>query len=225
MSSRARTGSSFATGREGEPGSKATTPPRRSGSDLSAMGFTQGLGRPRRGFPSETLRWGLESLCSGARRWRPTGPIPRLLNAHECVRQPRSPAPGNGVLKSGERLFLVDVLVRSVTELLLVFRFAASTRPAASSRRRSYPAAPVAAGGARQFEYQKWLAVRTADRIILLNPDAGRREEYVLPAGSGGTREFGSIFRRMERQCSLPTTAKADIAISVPESASTSATS
>jgi len=42
-------------------------------------------------------------------------------------------------------------------------------------------AEPAAARGERQFEYQNWLAARTADKLVLLHPDAGRREEYILP--------------------------------------------
>jgi hypothetical protein len=40
---------------------------------------------------------------------------------------------------------------------------------------------PAAEGAERHCEYQKGLAIRAADRIVLINPDAGRREEYLLP--------------------------------------------
>jgi hypothetical protein len=88
---------------------------------------------------------------------------------------------GQLVLLSRERLFVVDVVVRSVTELLPgtpVLDVAAVARIVAQNPDRALPAA---AGGERDFEYQRWLAVRTADKVFLLNPGAERREEYILP--------------------------------------------
>lgn len=100
---------------------------------------------------------------------------------------------GQWVLQSGERLFLVDAVARSTSELLPgmpVRGIGSASRivPAAAD-----PALPGAAGGERHFEFQKWLTVRTAGRVILLNPAAGQREEYFLPA-EWNDREFAIYF-------------------------------
>jgi hypothetical protein len=78
-------------------------------------------------------------------------------------------------------LFVVDLVARSVAELLPgtpVRSMATAVRivPASSDR-----GLPVAAGGARQDEYQNWLAVRTDDKVILINPSTQKREEFDLP--------------------------------------------
>jgi hypothetical protein len=135
-------------------------------------GFQEGPRDESKGFP-----------ISGLPRW---GAHPILLSRTDFDARNRTRSvrfDSNGVLRvgqwillSGERLFVVDVVVRSVTELLPdvpVLSVAAAARIVAQGPDRPMPADP---GGARQFENQKWLAVRTADKLVLLNPDTGRRE-------------------------------------------------
>lgn len=88
---------------------------------------------------------------------------------------------GQSVLLSDERLFVVDLVARSATDLMPgipVRSMAAAVRIVPVSPARALPAQ---AGGAQQGEYQNWLAVRTDDNVILINPSAEKREEYLLP--------------------------------------------
>src|SRR5579863_10402557 len=86
-------------------------------------------------------------------------------------------------LRSLDQLFIVDLAVRSVTELLPGMRVH-SLAPASRVVPTTHdPEVLAAAGIEPQFEYQKWLAVRTTDKVVIINPHAGRREEFVLPAG------------------------------------------
>jgi len=96
------------------------------------------------------------------------------FDSHEPLRA------GQWVLRSDEQLFLVDLAVRSVTDLLPGMHVL-SVAQASRVVRTDPDRAPAAAGVERQVEYQKWLAIRTADRVVLINPNAGLREEYVLP--------------------------------------------
>ena len=96
---------------------------------------------------------------------------------------------GQWVLQSGKRLLVVDLVARSVTELLPGMPVRSMAPAARIVPAPTDPALPAAAGGERQYEYQKWLAVHTADKVVLMNPNAGRREEYVLPPDWNG-RDF-----------------------------------
>ena len=50
-------------------------------------------------------------------------------------------------------------------------------------------AVTVGSGYGVYLEYKDWVAACTADRVVLINPNARRREEYVLPADWNG-RDF-----------------------------------
>jgi hypothetical protein len=147
---------------------------------IDRNGFDAGPRDKSKGFPvSGPLAWGpnqeLLTRADFEYRYHEYELAQVRFDHHDPVR------PGQWVLQSGQQLFLVDSIARAVTELLPgtpVRSIVPASRvlPAAPD-----PEFPVADASKRQFEYQKWLAARTTDRVILVNPDAGRREDYVLP--------------------------------------------
>jgi hypothetical protein len=141
-------------------------------------GFQEGPRDESKGFPVYGMRhWGAQQFLFSR-----TDFDPRIRTRGVRLDNSEILRVGQWALRSGERLFVIDVVVRSVTELLPglpVHGVAVAARIVAPSPPDF--GLPAAAGGERHFEYQKWLAVLTDDKVILLNPDAGRREEYILP--------------------------------------------
>jgi hypothetical protein len=94
----------------------------------------------------------------------------------------RSPVRGEQwVLHSGESVFLIDVIARSTHDLLPGHRVRSMAPVNRIVPIDANPDQPARDGAKPRWEYQIWLAVRTDDRIVLLNPEAGLREEYALP--------------------------------------------
>src|SRR4029077_8773863 len=94
----------------------------------------------------------------------------------------RSPVRGEQwVLHSGESVFLIDTIARSTRDLLPGHRVRSMAPVNRIVPIDRTPAQPAKGGAKPRWEYQIWLAVRTDDRIVLLNPEAGLREEYVFP--------------------------------------------